>query len=119
MIGFNYSVKDLKKLSLKQRFLLCLFREKNEIKFSEKAVRLIRERQREIHGAGDFDENAMAQIKILTANMENAYDTLFVLERLYKSEFDDYEEWKPLMDKIADSISDQQLVTYGWKGEGK
>ena len=119
MIGFEYSVKDLKEMSLKKRFILCLCRERTEVKFSEKAVQIIREKQKEIHGAGDYDENATAHIKVLNANMENAYDTAFVLERLYKSEFDDYKEWKPLIDKIADAMSDQQIITYGWKGEAK
>lgn len=99
---------ELKEMPLKERFITSMLVEKANINFSRAVIDILVAR-------GQADD---IQIKHFQAQKEASWNTYFVVEALYESEYGKLsKEIEKVIDTSAKALAENALIKRNWKKE--
>ena len=112
----QFKVKDefFQGTSLQNRIATLMLSEMIEVKFAAKVSHILSRRN---WGREEMDPNDECHINDMKGNIESGVNAYCALRRLYKSEFDDFEQLEEGINKAADLYADELVKRNGWKEE--
>ena len=97
--------------SLQNRIAALMLSEMIEVKFAAKVSHILSRRN---WGREEMDPNDECGIRNMNGNIESGVNAYCALKRLYKSEFDDFEQLEEGINKAAELYSEELLKQNGW-----
>ena len=107
---FQLPMESYNKLSLQDRVIIDMIATMAESKFSNRVIRILMNKE-------NLDKNDECTLKCFRHRNEEAIACYCVLRRLYRSEWNDWDEIEQTINDSAERLATHALVSFGWLKE--